>query len=164
VRARRRAGGSVGGVGGDGYWQRVAQAATADDIAGRVGALLAPDDPRFRAWFAARTAELASAELWDAASLLQGWLGEPGFADVRAWVVTRGESAFTAARADPDSLADLYPFRAELDSPALLRLRALAAPAAAGDLPGEWTNINDDRAVKARFPRLAGLVDARRCR
>ncbi len=148
----------------DRYWQRVAQAGAEQDVAGRVAALLTDPDPGFPAWFAARTAELATAELWDAASLLQGWLGEPGFADVRGWLVTLGEAAVTAARADPDSLADLYPYRAELDSPALLRLRGLVAPAAAGDLPGEWTNINDDRAVKARFPRLAGLVDARRCR
>ncbi len=149
---------------GDQHWQRIAAArdSAPGDLAGQVDRLLA--GPGFTPWFAARTAELASAELWDAGSLVQGWLGEDGFADLRAWVVTHGEPAFQAARADPDSLADLYPARAELDSPALLRLRPLATPASAIDLPGEWTNINDDRAVRARFPRLAGYVDSRRCR
>ncbi len=153
-------------MGEDLYWQRIAaaKAQAGGDFAGQVELLLAQPDPEFAGWFADRTRELATAELWDAASLLQGWLGEPGFAAVRAWLVSHGESAYANARTDPDSLADLYPQRPELDSPALLRLRELAAPAAANDLPGEWTNINDDRAVKARFPRLAGLVDARRCR
>lgn len=148
-----------------GYWARIAESRTAAaDFTGQVEALLGLPDPEFGAWYGARTGELAQAELWDAASLLQGWLGDPGFATVRAWLVSKGEAAFTAARTDPDSLADLYPLRAELDTPAALRLRDLAVPAGAGDLPGEWTNINDDRAVKARFPRLFGLVDARRCR
>jgi hypothetical protein len=75
-----------------------------------------------------------------------------------------GQATFTAVRDDPDALAESYRSRAELDHPALLRLREWARPAAANDLPGQWTNISDDRAVKARFPRLYGLVDARRCR
>jgi Protein of unknown function (DUF4240) len=149
----------------DGYWERIALARrTGRDIGGQVAVLLAHPDAAFAGWFAQRTGELASAEMWDAGSLLQGWLGEDGFADVRAWVVIHGEAAHRAARIDPDSLADLYPQRAELDSPAMLRLRPLVAPASASSLPGEWTNINDDRAVWARFPRLAGFVDARRCR
>src|SRR5262245_38334025 len=126
----------------DDYWERIDLARrTGGDIAGQVGQLLERPDPAFADWFAARTAELASAEMWDAGSLLQGWLGEDGFADVRAWVVIHGEAAHRAARIDPDSLADLYPQRTELDSTALLRLRPLVAPASAAQLPGEWTNI-----------------------
>jgi hypothetical protein len=152
-------------VSAEGFWERIALARrTGGDVTGQVGLLLERPDPAFAEWFAARTAELASAELWDAGSLVQGWLGEDGFADIRAWVVIHGEAAYQAARIDPDSLADLYPQRTELDSPAMLRLRPLVAPASARQLSGEWTNISDDRAVWARFPRLAGYVDARRCR
>lgn len=147
-------------------WQRIedARSAAGGDLDGQVEALLTGADEGFATWFGDRTRELATAEVWDAASLLQGWLGEPGFAAVRAWLVTKGEAVCERVRADPDSLAELYPQRAELDSPALLRLRPLASPASADDLPGEWTNVNDDRAVRARFPRLFSYVDARRCR
>lgn len=147
-------------------WQRIADSGrvAAGDFDRQVGLLLADPGPGFAGWFAERTRELAVAQLWDAASLLQGWLSAAGFAAVRAWVVSKGDGVFAAVRDDPDSLADQYPLRAELDRPELLRLRALAAPAGADELPGEWTNISDDRAVRARFPRLYGIVDARRCR
>ena len=148
-----------------GSWQHLADLGGDPAVGGLAATADALDaDPALAAWFGARTAELATAELWDAAVLVQGWIGEPGFAAVRAWLVARGEETFDAVRKDPDNLADVYRWRAELDDPALVRLRAFASPAAAADLPGEWTNISDDRAVKARFPRLQGLVDARRCR
>lgn len=45
--------------------------------------------------------------LWTAANILCGGLSDDGFRDFCAWLVSQGKEVYTAALADPDSLADL---------------------------------------------------------
>ena len=45
--------------------------------------------------------------LWTAANILCGGLSDDGFHDFCAWLVSQGKEIYSAALADPDSLADM---------------------------------------------------------
>jgi len=45
--------------------------------------------------------------LWTAANILCGGLSDDGFIDFRAWLIAQGREIYTAALADPDSLASV---------------------------------------------------------
>lgn len=51
-------------------------------------------------------AESYRSPLWAAAYLINGGCSDDGFDYFRGWLLMRGEAAFAAALADPDSLAD----------------------------------------------------------
>jgi Protein of unknown function (DUF4240) len=55
------------------------------------------------------------ADLWGAASLMNGGCSDDGFDYFRGWVIAQGRKAFEAALENPDSLADIVPEDAEAD-------------------------------------------------
>jgi hypothetical protein len=46
-------------------------------------------------------------DLWGAAFLMNGGCSDDGFRAFRDWLISEGEAVYDAARADPDSLADV---------------------------------------------------------
>ncbi|MFD0269202.1 DUF4240 domain-containing protein [Streptomyces sp. NPDC127106] len=95
------------------FWTLIETAraqAAPDEVAARAARLLARRPP----------AEIAAAQqvlwdllaesyrspLWAAAYLINGGCSDDGFDYFRGWLLTQGEAVFTAALADPDSLAD----------------------------------------------------------
>ncbi|MFN0168362.1 MAG: DUF4240 domain-containing protein [Bryobacteraceae bacterium] len=46
-------------------------------------------------------------ELWGAAFIIGNGCGDDGFIDFRAWLISRGEQAFEAALADPETLVNV---------------------------------------------------------
>jgi hypothetical protein len=55
------------------------------------------------------------ADLWGAASLMNGGGSDDGFDYFRGWLIAQGRKAFEAALENPDSLADTVPEDAEAD-------------------------------------------------
>jgi hypothetical protein len=92
--------------------------------------------------------------LRDAANLLLGWPTEAEFLDFRRWLLTRGRAVFTAAVADPDTLAD-----AVVLTPVLPDAASWEGGRADGEPSGEWTNLADRRELRATFPRLAARFE-----
>jgi hypothetical protein len=111
--------------------------------------------------------------LWDAAVLLLGWVGDDSFGDVRDWLISHGRSTFERVVEDPDSLVDLDRDRdnAFVESYGGLTYRAYLAvtgtepprtpPSGQLDPVGTRTNLKDENAVRAAFPRLAARSPAR---
>ncbi len=102
--------------------------------------------------------------LWSAAYLIHGGCGDDAFWDFRAGLIALGRDAFTAALADPDTLAaiddleDRTLFEGFQYAPgAALEARGLAS-AGPGHSSGEPTGGpffgEDDAAVRRAFPRL----------
>nr|WSX50810.1 DUF4240 domain-containing protein [Streptomyces sp. NBC_00974] len=128
-------------------------------------------------------AESYRAPLWAAAYLINGGCSDDGFDYFRGWLLTQGEAAFTAALADPDSLADHPPVRAaagdegedlegeDLEDEDALSIAWTAYETATGrELPADsftisyppldpsWDFDFDDTAeTAARLPRLSAL-------
>jgi hypothetical protein len=119
--------------------------------------------------------------LWDAACLLLGWVSDDFFDDVRAWIISHGRAAVDRVVAEPDSLVDLAFDRAAVESGDAERLNMLLMSVwreisgdcddempdsdyDGNDPTGERTDLKDEQAVRARFPRLAEFVgrDGRR--
>ncbi|MET9469563.1 DUF4240 domain-containing protein [Streptomyces sp. NPDC006544] len=124
-------------------------------------------------------AESYRAPLWAAAYLINGGCSDDGFDYFRGWLLTQGEAVFTAALADPDSLADHPPVRAaaageegeDLEDEDALSIAWTAYASATGrELPADsftigyppldpsWDFDFDDTAELApRLPRLSAL-------
>jgi hypothetical protein len=118
--------------------------------------------------------------LWAAAYLINGGCSDDGFDYFRGWLLLQGRDVFSAALADPDSLAALPSVisaaesGAELECEAALNIAWDAHLAATGmklpedaftirypELDPAWDFEFDDSAeLAARLPRLAALVEA----
>ncbi|ADB29377.1 conserved hypothetical protein [Kribbella flavida DSM 17836] len=119
-------------------------------------------------------------DLWGAAYLINGGLGDDGFDFFRGWLVAQGREIWEAALADPDSLADVIDEDLDdgfegFDGEALLAVGAEAYATVAGSEKDFWSAVDaatpdaadvpagedfdfDDKAeMHARFPRLAAL-------
>ncbi|MCY0919247.1 DUF4240 domain-containing protein [Streptomyces sp. H27-G5] len=123
-------------------------------------------------------AESYRAPLWAAAYLINGGCSDDGFDHFRGWLLTQGEAAFTAALADPDSLADHPEVRAaasageELRDEEALSIAWTAYGLATGrELPADsftisyptldpdWSfDLDDTAQTAARLPRLSLLL------
>jgi hypothetical protein len=127
--------------------------------------------------FQARLDEAVAAadrpDLWGAATLIQGGCSDDAFVDFRAWLVGRGQEVYDAALLDPDSLADVLDGDPVdgfgLDAAAVRvyeaktgmsdfyqqvrQLRAAVPPGPTGD----DSDLDDEGALRRRFPRLAAL-------
>jgi hypothetical protein len=117
------------------------------------------------------------ADLWAAAYIINGGASDDGFDYFRGWLIAQGRSAYEAALAAPDSLAEL---------PAVVRAQQIgedlwgedilgvawdAYKAATGealprdgvtapfpDLDPDWDfDFDDDAEMRRRLPRLATL-------
>ncbi len=66
-----------------------------------------PEIVRFANRFRQLLADAYRDDLWCAAAILRGGCSDDAFLDFRAWLVAQGEAVYTAALADPDSLADV---------------------------------------------------------
>lgn len=117
--------------------------------------------------------------LWAAAYILNGGCSDDGFDYFRGWLVTQGEEVYTAALADPDSLASLPAVVAAADSGdefecedalsiawnAHIKATGMQLPQDAfriryPELDPDWDFDFDDSAeLAARLPRLAALHD-----
>jgi hypothetical protein len=112
--------------------------------------------------------------IWDAATVLLGWVGDDSFRDVRAWIVSHGRSVVHQVVEDPDSLADLdedreNAFVESFDGIDYKSYRAVAGhdpvyvpTVRMPDPAGERANLKDAAVVARRFPRLAELAQARK--
>ncbi|WP_371616925.1 DUF4240 domain-containing protein [Streptomyces sp. NBC_00454] len=118
------------------------------------------------------------APLWAAAYLINGGCSDDGFDYFRGWLLTQGEAVFTAALADPDSLAD-HPLAREaaaggeeLEDEETLSIAWTAYGRATGrELPSDsftiayppldpsWDfDFGDGEALAVRLPRLTALL------
>ncbi|MER8092894.1 DUF4240 domain-containing protein [Streptomyces goshikiensis] len=169
------------------FWKLIETAradAAPDEVAARAAGLLALRPEREIA--AAQQvlwdllAESYSAPLWAAAYLINGGCSDDGFDYFRGWLLTQGETVFTAALADPDSLAGHPAVReaategVELWDESALSIAWTAHQVATGrELPADsftisypeldpaWSFDFDDAAeTAARLPRLSALFDA----
>lgn len=166
------------------FWKLIETAraeAEPDQVAARAAALLA-EHPVAEVAAAEQVlwdllAESYRAPLWAAAYLINGGCSDDGFDYFRGWLLTRGEAVFTAALADPDSLADHPPVRAaaaggrHLEDESALSIAWTAYESATGKpLPSDsfrityppldpsWDFDFDDREeLTRRLPRLSGL-------
>jgi hypothetical protein len=115
-------------------------------------------------WYAA-SERLYTWPVWDAACLLLGWVGDDSFRDVRAWIATQGPDVLDRVAADPDSLVDLAgdsdnAFVEAFDSlvyDAYTTVTGEEPPARYGPTypAGARTDLKDEDATRARFPRLS---------
>ncbi|MFB6521342.1 DUF4240 domain-containing protein [Streptomyces sp. NPDC056401] len=94
------------------FWKLIETAraqAEPDRVAQRAAALLAeypaPEVAAAQQVLWDLLAESYRAPLWAAAYLINGGCSDDGFDYFRGWLLTQGEATFTAALADPDSLA-----------------------------------------------------------
>ncbi|MGW6707964.1 DUF4240 domain-containing protein [Streptomyces sp. NPDC054956] len=122
-------------------------------------------------------AESYLAPLWAAAYAINDGCSDDGFDYFRGWLLTQGEAVFTAALADPDSLADHPPVRDAvarygfLEDEAALSMAWRAYESATGrELPDCFTiryppldpawdfDFGDTEELAARLPRLSALL------
>ncbi|CAM5516845.1 hypothetical protein SAVIM338S_03874 [Streptomyces avidinii] len=172
------------------FWQLIETAraqvgadagADGDEVAERAAELLArypaPEVAAAQQVLWDLLAESYRAPLWAAAYLINGGCSDDGFDYFRGWLLTQGEAAFTAALADPDSLAGHPPVRAaaaggeSLEGEDALSIAWTAYESATGrELPSDsftisyppldpsWDFDFDDTAeISARLPRLSAL-------
>jgi hypothetical protein len=154
----------------DRFWALIERARTADELQAELVSLSEADF----AGFERRHDEVFHGSydwrLWAAAYLIGHGCSDDEFDYFRAWLISRGRDTFTTALADPDSLAELemgdgsewedwmsptmtvihartgrYEFATNLGRP----FRWPREPS--GD---PWDDL-DDRALAARFPRIA---------
>ncbi len=104
-------------------------------------------------------------DLWGVASLANGHEDQEGFVGFRAWLVSRGQTAFEAALEDPDSLAPII--ERNVDGTALTYTARNAHKRATGaELPtatldlfaeprGEPIQPSD---LTTRFPKVAAAL------
>jgi Protein of unknown function (DUF4240) len=101
---------------------------------------------------------------------LLGWVGDDSFMDFRGWLISHGRIVFERVVADPDSLADLADDRDNALSVHAEQLGPIAGyevyqevtgqdpPRSESrgrlDPAGERVDLEDELAVRARFPRL----------
>lgn len=124
------------------------------------------------AWQAAYDAKRAAAyswDLWGAAYVIHGGASDDGFDYFRSWLISCGPRIYTAALADPDSLADAVP--ADAREPAQFEGFGHVAMALwanrTGRNPAEMPNATahpanptgkpwseDPAALAARYPKL----------
>ncbi|NBM20422.1 DUF4240 domain-containing protein [Streptomyces sp. GC420] len=123
----------------------------------------------FARHFESRHERARTWELWGAASVLLGGADDEAFDAFRCWLIGRGREVFEGAVHDPDALAGLLDeFDEELDGDAEelgyaaddayeqltgLRRPGTGTPQAAEPL-GTPVDLNDDRALASRYPRL----------
>ncbi|MFI5608773.1 DUF4240 domain-containing protein [Amycolatopsis sp. NPDC051903] len=161
------------------FWQLIDSARTS----GGSAAELLAGRPRDEIVAAQRTLDelLATSHrstLWAAAHLVNGGCSDDGFDYFRGWLLTQGRTAFEAAVADPDSLADVAAVRAaaadgaELECEDVLYLATTAHLTATGEpLPagGLLTrlpplepdfDVEDPDEVRERLPRLSELFES----
>ena len=124
-------------------------------------------------------------ELWQAAALMLGWCSADGFLYFRCWLIARGWTVFNKVTQNPDSLADLdrdddglcefeyllsvaesareevefqRMFESGEDNPADDDFQAVYDRIDQPRYPevqGEAIDLEDDSAVRRRYPRLA---------
>ncbi|MBT2404034.1 MULTISPECIES: DUF4240 domain-containing protein [unclassified Streptomyces] len=166
------------------FWKLIETAradAEADRVAARAAELLA-DSPAAEIAAAQQVlwdllADSYRAPLWAAAYVINGGCSDDGFDYFRGWLLTQGETAFTRALADPDSLADHPAVRAaasegvELWDEEALSIAWTAYESATGrelpsdsftisypDLDPAWSfDFDDAEETASRLPRLSAL-------
>jgi hypothetical protein len=157
------------------YWALVEEARErdADDVAGALvevlkglpGAEIAAADDAFRRI----SASGYTWSLWGAAYVINGGCSDDGFDYFRGWLIGKGRDVFTAALADPDSLADVV---TEDDADEAFDEDMLGSAAVAheevvgGEMPwevvrrgelGEGWDFDDVDEMRARYPRLTAI-------
>jgi hypothetical protein len=141
----------------------------ADALVERLAQLTPDDVLDFARLFEARFQRAYRTDLWAAAYLLLGEVGEDEFDWFRCWLIAQGREVFEGAVHDPDALAELVPdFDPEEDGVAEdlgyaadeayeqltgLPLPELGVPQPAGP-EGEPLDVTDSAELAKRFPRL----------
>ncbi len=110
--------------------------------------------------------------IWDASCVLLGFVSDDFFSDIRAWIVSHGRAAVDRIVADPDALVTLVGDRQTAESGAAEDLGMLVwsvwaeltgvdadefppSPVPSNGPTGDRTDLKNQEAVRARFPRLA---------
>jgi hypothetical protein len=106
-------------------------------------------------------------DLWDAGFLVDNGMGDDGFRDFRAWLISRGRTVYEFVLADPENLADVPGARAGEVNGELFSYAVDAAYEAThkADLPSEGPfdeepegESVDDEDIPLRLPRLYAAV------
>jgi hypothetical protein len=136
----------------------------------RLGGLSPKELVEFHTLFNRRMADAYTWDLWGAAYLINGGCSDDGFAYFRAWLISRGQSVYSAALRDPDSLSSIVdPDRDDYEFEALWgaaqevyeETTGSEMPADDSAWPAEPTGVrwdfDDDEQVAWRLPALAEL-------
>ncbi len=99
-------------------------------------------------------------DLWDAANIIEGGLGDSGFRDFRAWLIGQGKDIFERTLENPEYLVDIVELGQDIRDEYLLYVAMNAYEAKTGtvEIPAQYTNVNlvgqfaSDPQTK--FPRL----------
>ena len=111
-------------------------------------------------------------DMWGAAYLINGGCSDDGFVYFRAWLIAQGRATYSAAVADPDTLAGAAePGRDDHEFELFYALpREVYEELAGEEMPNievEWPaepggkrwDFDDDAEVARRLPRLAAAKD-----
>jgi hypothetical protein len=107
-------------------------------------------------------------DLWGAAYVIGGGCSDDGFMDFRGWLISRGEKAFEAALADPETLVKVV--KEEDDDCQIEGFQYVASQAweqktgkASADFPSQeaglpaepWGTPWEEEDLEKRFPKLS---------
>jgi hypothetical protein len=161
------------------FWKIIAKACRSDPEASEewheglvkcLSRLSANEILEFDRIFDEMTNEAYTADLWDAAYLINGGASDDGFYYFRCWLVCMGKKVYEAALGKPDTLAKVVDpsIEAEAERGASCEAwqRVTGQPDDAfppgvtqldPELKGEVWDYDDDDEVRKRLPRLAAL-------
>ena len=130
----------------------------------------------FGHWWSVARQHAYTSGLWAAAYLMMGGCSDDGFIDFRSWLVLRGQTAYYAALANPEALADVdlkeheepscecYPDTAAYKAATGQDAKAYFAAVEVkygrfthGALAGDDWNFDDPDEMRRRLPKLFGL-------
>ncbi|MFH9422824.1 DUF4240 domain-containing protein [Streptomyces sp. NPDC017529] len=142
----------------------------ADALVERLVALDPDSVADFARYFESRYNRAYNWDLWAAAALLLGGASDDAFDYFRCWLIGQGREVFEGALHDPDNLAELLDaFDDEVDGDAEelgyaadeayeqltgAEMPDLGLPPQPSEPLGTYLDLDDDRALADRFPRL----------
>ncbi|MBU2669741.1 DUF4240 domain-containing protein [Actinoplanes bogorensis] len=168
----------------DDFWAVISRAtaerpASPAEVARRAVADLATRDPdEIVAWGRHLDKVMAASgtqDLWAAAYLINGGVGEDGFDSFRGWLIAHGREAVARSVKAPDSLADVAVIKAAADTGAVFEAEevlsiaaeayaeATGSPLPEGDRPvirpdvAELWDFDNEEEMHRRLPKLSAL-------
>jgi hypothetical protein len=143
----------------------------ADRLTVELGKRPPSDVLSFANWWYKFTDSAYSWDLWGAAYLINGGCSDDGFIDFRSWLILQGKQVYDAARANPDSLADLGVEEDDAQVECYPAVHAYEKATGKKDFYGDYAatygessgqpdladgwDFDDEAEMRTRYPRLA---------